>query len=319
MDNNQNNLLNSLQPNMTNQSNMASSTPPQDTFNGQLPIGGAIGIIQSPSQPPLTPNLGALNPLQTPITIENNNPNSSQPNLNPVGSEQNPGGLTFSNDTQLNSIGITLNGQNITPDLNNAFSSTPPVSASQGIISLSSQSIIPEQKNTNVSNLAVDSTSEPNLSSANPFDIGIALTPISPMEQMSKTTLLTPQMPNTSVVNNPMNTETANPTISSTESTSSKENEPINDETIVSVGQYLGHLVLFSLPIIGQIMLIVKIFDKKNKNISNLAKAQLLLFAMMIILVVVFIVVFGTTFAKISAPKNNTLLNNNQYAYGLNR
>ena len=50
-----------------------------------------------------------------------------------------------------------------------------------------------------------------------------------------------------------------------------------NEENIISVKKYLGHMVLFSLPVVGFIMLIIKGFvEKKNKNISNFAKANLI-------------------------------------------
>ena len=52
-------------------------------------------------------------------------------------------------------------------------------------------------------------------------------------------------------------------------------NNITTDNTTVSVGKYLGYLFLFSIPGIGFIMLIVKALDKKDKNISNFAKAQL--------------------------------------------
>ena len=46
---------------------------------------------------------------------------------------------------------------------------------------------------------------------------------------------------------------------------------------VVSVKRYLLYIILFSIPVVGLIVLIVKFFDKEDKNISNYAKAQLLL------------------------------------------
>ena len=46
---------------------------------------------------------------------------------------------------------------------------------------------------------------------------------------------------------------------------------------VVSVKRYMMYIILFSIPVVGLIVLIVKFFDKNDKNISNYAKAQLLL------------------------------------------
>ena len=46
---------------------------------------------------------------------------------------------------------------------------------------------------------------------------------------------------------------------------------------VVSVKRYMLYIILFSIPVIGLVVLIVKFFDKSDKNISNYAKAQLLL------------------------------------------
>lgn len=68
---------------------------------------------------------------------------------------------------------------------------------------------------------------------------------------------------------------------------------------VVSVGKYLGYFFLFAIPVIGFIMLVVKAFDKKDKNISNFAKAQLLfgviVGAVAIVLSIIFIAMFGNS------------------------
>ena len=62
-----------------------------------------------------------------------------------------------------------------------------------------------------------------------------------------------------------------------TDSTASQPSISVsNDVTnVVSFGKYLGYFLLFTIPIAGFIMLIVKALDKKDKNISNFAKAYL--------------------------------------------
>ena len=51
-------------------------------------------------------------------------------------------------------------------------------------------------------------------------------------------------------------------------------NVSISDDGSLSVKKYLGYMFLFLIPIYGQIMLFIKAFDKKDKAISNYAKAQ---------------------------------------------
>ena len=69
--------------------------------------------------------------------------------------------------------------------------------------------------------------------------------------------------------NVPQSIEILNP--DDTQNNNDKNNEIINSDNVTSTGTYLGHIFLFSIPVIGFIMLIIKAFDKKNKNISNWA------------------------------------------------
>lgn len=66
------------------------------------------------------------------------------------------------------------------------------------------------------------------------------------------------------------------------------------NDNIVSVKKYLGHILLFAIPVVGFVMLIVKALDKNDKNISNLAKAQLILSAIVVVISVVLSVVVTT-------------------------
>lgn len=73
----------------------------------------------------------------------------------------------------------------------------------------------------------------------------------------------------------------------------------LQEENVVSVGKYILTLILFSIPIVGFIMIIVKAFaDKKDKNITNLARAYL-------VLSVIVTVFFGMIFIAFGAMLTN--------------
>lgn len=65
-------------------------------------------------------------------------------------------------------------------------------------------------------------------------------------------------------------------------------------EEVVSVKEYLVHILLCCIPIVGIIILIMRALDRKDKNISNLARAQLLISATLVLLSVVFMFVMGS-------------------------
>ena len=130
--------------------------------------------------------------------------------------------------------------------------------------------IIPEIKedksNNNINNEINNSLPQLNLESSSPFDIGV----------------------NSPVNTNQVNQEpiTINNNINTTNDIDIKNNksipdinieEPIINNQNISVGTYLLNMLLFSIPIIGLIVIIIRISDKKNKNISNLAKAYFIL------------------------------------------
>ena len=97
-----------------------------------------------------------------------------------------------------------------------------------------------------------------------------------------------------------------------TQNNNDKNNEIINSDNVTSTGTYLGHIFLFSIPVIGFIMLIIKAFDKKNKNISNWAKAMLLYMVISFVAgIIIFILLFAVAGISISQ-----LINNNTYYSG---
>lgn len=74
-----------------------------------------------------------------------------------------------------------------------------------------------------------------------------------------------------------------------------KSNE---NEEVVSVKQYLIHMVLCTIPIAGIIILIMRAINGKDKNITNLARAQLILTAVITLLSVVLTFVMGSLIAS---------------------
>lgn len=81
-----------------------------------------------------------------------------------------------------------------------------------------------------------------------------------------------------------------------TDSQMVSSNNNQNEEGIVSVGTYLVYLIIMMIPIVNIIYLIIKAFDKKNKNIRNLARAQLILYFVSILLFVVWAIIYFITF-----------------------
>ena len=139
------------------------------------------------------------------------------------------------------------------------------------------------------------------LDSSSPFDIGIGANNES-NSPLSNQTNLTPDLSamntmstNTTTVQNPVNTNSSVVTSTSEKplTNANPANVTTNDE-VVSVKKYLGTLILFSVPIVGFIMLLIKAFsNSENKNISNLAKAQLLYALIIILLYIVIVFLLG--------------------------
>ena len=92
-------------------------------------------------------------------------------------------------------------------------------------------------------------------------------------------------------------------------------NNVSNDSEVVSVKKYLGYIVLFSIPVVGIIMLIVKALDKKDKNISNFAKAQLLLSLIITVIVTVLSIAFAGMIATVITGAFNERQNNTNDGY----
>ena len=156
--------------------------------------------------------------------------------------------------------------------------------------------VMPESKDSSMSAPQQPISNAPKdlkLESSSPFDIGVSA-PLS-----TAINITTPQTP----ISQPTQSSTITP-IPVTNNNNDTENKPQQDinikepttqstDNVVSVGTYLIHIILFSIPVIGLILLIVKALDKKNKNLSNFAKAQLILAIIATVIMVVIFVLFG--------------------------
>lgn len=275
-------------------------------------IGGAKPIPPTPS--PIPP-VGSSNPeniISTPQSIDNN------PILEPTGNSigivatepiANTKPETLLGDSSLTSASSTGTIP-ITPVPETTASqpiadsgiSTPPDGQ---ILSVNSNSIVPEMAS-NPNNTPVQSQNlnaempELKIDSVGPFDIGIGSPTLPPIgtssAQTSEATITTPI--------NTMNNITTSQTIIPDPTTPPSNNTDTNNITsqennIVSVRKYLGTMILFSIPIVGFIMLLIKAFDKKDKNISNLAKAQLLIFLIIGLIGFIATVILGASLAPL--------------------
>lgn len=97
------------------------------------------------------------------------------------------------------------------------------------------------------------------------------------------------------VVNGELHVSKANPTTGNIDI--NKENVPDAYKPL-SVWGYIGYNFLFSLPIVGFVMLIVYAVNNDNINRRNYARSFLLLAGIMIVLVIVLFVIFGFSFGS---------------------
>lgn len=189
------------------------------------------------------------------------------------------------------------------------------------VISVTPGNIIPESKDNNSNVQSNVSQGQQNIiqpelkiDGSSPFDIGIGGNNISNQGVIQNNVTPTPIVPNN--INNSNDSET----IAVTSSNVNKEpdinmstSSVSSDDNVVSVGKYLLHIILFCIPVIGFIMLIVKALDKKDKNISNFAKAQLILGVIGVVIIVVITVIsvmatssaISTTYDKYNNASTN--------------
>ena len=202
----------------------------------------------------------------TPITPQVNNTEIENNSIPPINNPEivTPQAVTTNNDTQQSAPINEINNNLITPNI-----------------------IIPETKNDNNNqNLNIPSiNNEPqlNLESSSPFDIGITHQINNP--QQNQTTVTTPTGENQkSVAVNANNNTTSDNNMKSQDINIAPPDNASANNNLISTKTYMINILLFSIPIIGLILLIIKSFDKKNSNISNLAKAFLIYEIIIIIL-----------------------------------
>ena len=63
-----------------------------------------------------------------------------------------------------------------------------------------------------------------------------------------------------------------------------------DDNTPVTVGQYIGYSFLFAIPFFGLFFVIYTAISNKNKNMKNFAIAQIVMMAVGLVLMVLYIV-----------------------------
>lgn len=69
-----------------------------------------------------------------------------------------------------------------------------------------------------------------------------------------------------------------------------EENQPI------SMWGYFGYEILFSIPIVGWILIIVYSFSSKNVNLKNYARSYFCMWILLLILIILLGVVTGGTY-----------------------
>lgn len=193
-----------------------------------------------------------------PVTLESNN----QISLTDVNnSNQLPSSATTTNENNINMFGFSTSNEGT-----------------------NSVRKMPEMKDTN-SNLQSSNTNY------NSFDIGLTQSNFNSGTQDKNNTGIQTIVPNN--LNNITNdTHNINDVAAKNNSATAINDinlgvPPKNDSNdVVGVSEYLKYIVIFSIPIVGLVVLFKKAFSNKaeNPNIKNFAKAQLILLIIMFIL-----------------------------------
>ena len=244
----------------------------------------------------------------------NNDQNNIFGNVTPIQPTNNNQTNTTSSEVSQNQPSITNQGAiPITPIPEVKGEASSNVEQSQNNIGQSLQQgitptiVMPETKESLIA--PQPQNKELNLESSSPFDIGVNA-PLSTNANVN----ITPEVPNNTpitpitVSNTGQENTTSDINLGNNQQPQdiniSSQSQQSND--VVSVGKYLLYIILFSIPIVGFIMLIIKALDKKEKNISNFAKAQLIIVLASIILCVIMFFIAGATIASYITNQNNT-------------
>lgn len=245
-----------------------------------------------------------------PLSPTNNqNQTLAQSNYDIPGANLTPIGLTPQpTDTIMPDNNIPVQSNSETTAASPITNSLPPLN-SDNVIPINSNSVIPgivnsspvESINTSTNNL----NQELNINNSSPFDIGLNSSTI-PQSQPTNATILPINNINGSTITNEVlstssnNVQPLNNNLGDATPLTNVGNDNGSNDTI-SVKQYLLHMILCSIPLVGIIVLLMRAFsNKENKNISNLAKAQLLLSVIITVLFTVLSIVFGSLLGSLS-------------------
>ncbi len=277
---------------MTANNNGVGGAANPNAANG--PIIPIVPIIDGSTQPSDSNN--AAEGISTPNIImdssnvvNNSNMNVSE-NINSV-------------NTTLNAVDATNNGGIVTVSNDSLVASVPPVSATlvnetnvnnsesnNGVASSlnfnlpNNDTLSVSQNANNINDVTNDSVSPTGTEVSTSSDANNGVLPVSFNSILSeqKTADSTESIMQTTTSEVTATNNTVTPTDNATVSQPSISTTN-DDANVISIAKYLGHMFLFIIPIVGLVMLILKVVDKKDKGINNFAKASLAFGAVMCI------------------------------------
>ena len=272
---------------------------------------------------PLNNSTSFLNTVETGTNsvvpdIINNPVNPIMPNANNESGanivQAGSGSLVNENAANVVNTTVTPVQENATPIQNDV------VSVNNGIGADASTVVVPNVATAN--NISVENTGISANSGSSTIDVSTGIIPEPVNDSVSNNNSIASQ--NDAVSNSPIlgfdlpsnnatsNNTTANVNVASVNNQaaitpvgdiSTADTVPsdtnVSKTSVVSVGKYLGHFLLFAIPIIGFILLIVKIFNKGDENISNFAKAYLLFGVIIVVICSVFAIVGASLFGSV--------------------
>ena len=234
--------------------------------------------------PQLNDNIVTITP------VDNQNSNSNNDALTVDGSNQ-----INDNLIPVNPIGDIVQSNNTQAQDNNVNNSS---------INQELSIVIPQMKNdsTNIDSSSSNTNSDLNVGSlqlngSTPFDIGVS-------NSNSNNDVSNEQV----VINSNNNSDSSNQDAN----IKNDINPPavnINSNSELTVGFYIKNMILFSIPIVGLILMIKKATNKEDKNESVFAKAYLILYA----IVFGFFIVLWIIFTIISVAFINSKTDNINY------
>lgn len=246
---------------------------PTPIVAGPEPAPAIPGIMAAPDNnsggaAPAVPGImDASNMAVPPASSVQSEPSSPNMGLGIVGGNDTNNAPVLNNDI----LGMGIN--NSAPMENN--------NVNNGVIGVDTNNVI----------LGGNINSGPDLMSggSSPFDIGLGPATVNP--SMGSNSIMTNGSANivgNSADSKPFTNETAN--------------SNVEGEEVVSVGTYILNMILFCVPVIGFILILVKAFSKKtNKNVSNFAKAYLIVqFIIVVLMVILMFILFSFAGSSVS-------------------